>query len=207
MLVATTETVAGHCVHQALGQCFGVVVRSRGLGGNIMAGLRSIVGGDITEYTQMLEAARCHAADRLVRNPTMMGANAILMMRFDASEISQTMREIAACGTAVGAKLRRNNSMLRAIALLFGLALLGFGGGLALHLRTLFPALVPSGAGALILFGMLFECHRTRRLGHASPGPGWTDTGERFRDPETGALVAVFFHAGSGERRHVRLRP
>jgi len=46
MLVATTEGVAGHHVRQTLGQCFGVVVRSRGLGGNIMAGLRSIVGGE-----------------------------------------------------------------------------------------------------------------------------------------------------------------
>ena len=65
------------------GQCFGVVVRSRGLGGNIMAGLRSIVGGEIHEYTQLLEEARRHAVDRLVRNATEMGANAVLMMRFE----------------------------------------------------------------------------------------------------------------------------
>jgi len=97
--------------------------------------------------------------------------------------------------------------MLRAITLLFGLALLGFGGGLALHFGTLFPALVPAGAGALILLGTLFERHRYRPLGDAPPGPGWTDTGERFRDPETDAPVAVFFHARSGERRYVRLRP
>jgi hypothetical protein len=97
--------------------------------------------------------------------------------------------------------------MVRAITLLFGLALLGLGGGLALHLGTLFPALVPGGAGALILLGMLFGRHRTRRLGDAPPGPGWTDTGERFRDPETDAPVAVFLHAQSGERRYVRLRP
>ncbi|HEY1259502.1 MAG TPA: heavy metal-binding domain-containing protein [Stellaceae bacterium] len=51
MLVVTTETVAGHRVSEIKGQCFGVVVRSRGLGGNIMAGLRSIVGGEIHEYT------------------------------------------------------------------------------------------------------------------------------------------------------------
>lgn len=101
MLVATTETVAGHTVRQTLGQCFGVVVRSRGLGGNIMAGLRSIIGGEITEYTQMLEEARRHAVDRLIQNATLMGANAILMMRFDSSEIGQTMSEIVAYGTAV----------------------------------------------------------------------------------------------------------
>jgi uncharacterized protein YbjQ (UPF0145 family) len=88
-------------VRQTLGQCFGVTVRSRGLGGNIMAGLRSIVGGEITEYTQMLEEARRHAVDRMVQNATLMGANAILMMRFDSSEIGQTMSEIVAYGTAV----------------------------------------------------------------------------------------------------------
>jgi uncharacterized protein YbjQ (UPF0145 family) len=101
MLVATTETVAGQVVRQTLGQCFGVTVRSRGVGGNIMAGLRSIVGGEINEYTQMLEEARRHAVDRMVQNATMMGANGIVMMRFDSSEIGQTMSEIVAYGTAV----------------------------------------------------------------------------------------------------------
>jgi uncharacterized protein YbjQ (UPF0145 family) len=100
MLVVTTETVAGHRVSEVKGQCFGVVVRSRGLGGNIMAGLRSIVGGEIDEYTQLLEEARRHAVDRLVRNATEMGANAVLMMRFDSAEIGQTMSEIVAYGTA-----------------------------------------------------------------------------------------------------------
>ncbi len=54
MLVVTTENIAHYRVVEVKGQCFGVVVRSRGLGGNIMAGLRSIVGGEITEYTQLL---------------------------------------------------------------------------------------------------------------------------------------------------------
>jgi uncharacterized protein YbjQ (UPF0145 family) len=101
MLVATTENVAGYRTKQTLGQVFGVVVRSRGLGGNIMAGLRSIVGGEIHEYTQLLEEARRHAVDRLVKNATVMGANGIIMMRFDSAEIGQTMSEIVAYGTAV----------------------------------------------------------------------------------------------------------
>jgi uncharacterized protein YbjQ (UPF0145 family) len=101
MLVVTTENVAGQKVRQTLGQCFGVVVRSRGIGGNIMAGLRSIVGGEIVEYTKMLEDARRHAIDRLVANATLMGANAIIMLRFDSSEIGQSMSEIVAYGTAV----------------------------------------------------------------------------------------------------------
>lgn len=74
---------------------------SRGLGGNTMAGLRSIVGGEIHEYTQLLEEARRHAVDRLVANATLMGANAIVMMRFDSAEIGQTMSEIVSYGTAV----------------------------------------------------------------------------------------------------------
>jgi uncharacterized protein YbjQ (UPF0145 family) len=100
MIIATTESIAGHRTVTTLGQVFGVVVRSRGIGGNIMAGLRSIVGGEINEYTQMLEEARRHATDRMVANATAMGANAILMMRFDSSEIGQTMSEIVAYGTA-----------------------------------------------------------------------------------------------------------
>jgi uncharacterized protein YbjQ (UPF0145 family) len=100
MLIVTTETVAGYQVTEVKGQCFGVVVRSRGLGGNLMAGLRSIVGGEIHEYTQMLEEARRHALDRLVENAALMGANAVLVMRFDSSEIGETMSEIVAYGTA-----------------------------------------------------------------------------------------------------------
>jgi uncharacterized protein YbjQ (UPF0145 family) len=86
---------------QTLGQVFGVIVRSRGLGGNIMAGLRSIVGGEIHEYTQLLEQSRRQAIDRMVTNATAMGANAVVMMRFDSSEMGQTMSEIVAYGTAV----------------------------------------------------------------------------------------------------------
>jgi uncharacterized protein YbjQ (UPF0145 family) len=100
MLVVTTENVPGHRVIEIKGQCFGVVVRSRGLGGNIMAGLRSIVGGEIHEYTQLLEEARRHAIDRLVENAALMDANAVLMMRFDSAEIGETMSEIVAYGTA-----------------------------------------------------------------------------------------------------------
>ena len=101
MIVTTTENVRGQRVKQVLGQVFGVVVRSRGLGGNIGAGLRSIVGGEIHEYTQLLEETRKQAIDRMVRNATAMGGNAIVMMRFDSSEIGQTMSEIVAYGTAV----------------------------------------------------------------------------------------------------------
>jgi uncharacterized protein YbjQ (UPF0145 family) len=101
MLVTTTENVAGRKVIEVKGQVFGVVVRSRGLGGNVMAGLRTVFGGEILEYTSMVEEARRHAIDRMVANATAMGANAIVMMRFDGSEIGQMMSEVVAYGTAV----------------------------------------------------------------------------------------------------------
>lgn len=101
MLVVTTENIKGFKVTDVKGQVFGVVVRSRGLGGNIMAWLRSLVGGEIHENTSLLEDTRKQAIDRLVENAKAMGANAVVMMRFDSSEIGQTMSEIVAYGTAV----------------------------------------------------------------------------------------------------------
>ena len=101
MLVTTTENVPGYRRTKTLGQVFGLVVRSRGVGGNILAGLRSIVGGEINEYTQLLEETRRQAVDRMVKNANAMGGNAVVMMRFDSSEIGQIMSEIVAYGTAV----------------------------------------------------------------------------------------------------------
>jgi len=101
MIVTTTENVAGHQVTEALGQVFGVVVRSRGLGGNLAAGIRSIFGGEIKEFTSLIEDTRRHAIDRLVQNATLMGADAVVMMRFDSGSIGQVMNEVVAYGTAV----------------------------------------------------------------------------------------------------------
>ena len=101
MIVATTENIAGHRITETIGQVFGVVVRSRGLGGNVMAGLRSIAGGEIKEYTALVEDTRRHAIDRLVMNAQLMEADAVVMMRFDSGEIGQTMNEVVAYGTAV----------------------------------------------------------------------------------------------------------
>ena len=101
MIVATTPYLAGHRVTETKGQVFGLVVRSRGLAGNFTAGLRSLVGGEIHEYTQLLEDTRRQAIDRLVQNATLMGANAVISMRFDSTELASTMSEIVAYGTAV----------------------------------------------------------------------------------------------------------
>src|SRR5688572_2707467 len=101
MLIATAPYIAGWRVVETRGHVFGLVVRSRGLGGNIMAGLRSIGGGEITEYTSLLEDTRRQAVDRMVQNATLMGANAVISMRFDSSGLANTMSEIVAYGTAV----------------------------------------------------------------------------------------------------------
>jgi uncharacterized protein YbjQ (UPF0145 family) len=101
MLITTAPFIGGWRVQESKGHVFGLVVRSRGIGGNIMAGLRSIGGGEIHEYTSLLEDTRRQAIDRMVQNATMMGANAIISMRFDSSELANTMSEIVAYGTAV----------------------------------------------------------------------------------------------------------
>ena len=101
MIIATTPYVAGFRVGETKGHVFGLVVRSRGLAGNLAAGLRSLVGGEIHEYTSLLEDTRRQAIDRMVQNATMMGANAVLSMRFDSSEMGTSMSEIVAYGTAV----------------------------------------------------------------------------------------------------------
>jgi len=80
---------------------YGITVRSRGLGGNLMAGLRSIGGGEINEYTEMAHQARQQALDRLADHAKGMGANAVISVMFDSTEIGNTMDEIIAFGTAV----------------------------------------------------------------------------------------------------------
>ncbi|HXI46167.1 MAG TPA: heavy metal-binding domain-containing protein [Candidatus Acidoferrales bacterium] len=101
MIVATTPFIAGHRIVETKGQVFGLVVRSRGFSGNLIAGLRSLGGGEIKEYTSLLEDTRRQALDRLVKNATLMGGNAVVSMRFDSSEMATTMTEIVAYGTAV----------------------------------------------------------------------------------------------------------
>jgi uncharacterized protein YbjQ (UPF0145 family) len=101
MIVSTAPFIAGHRIIETKGMTFGLVVRSRGFSGNLIAGLRSLGGGEIHEYTELLEDTRRQALDRLVKNATLMGGNAVVSMRFDSSEIANTMSEIVAYGTAV----------------------------------------------------------------------------------------------------------
>ena len=101
MIIATTPSspAAGSARRRA--RSSGSSSAAAGLAGNLAAGLRSLVGGEIHEYTELLEDTRRQALDRMVQNATLMGANAVLSMRFDSSEIGQTMSEIVAYGTAV----------------------------------------------------------------------------------------------------------
>jgi uncharacterized protein YbjQ (UPF0145 family) len=100
MIVTTTENVPEAEVVTTLGQVFGLTVRSRSLGGNIAAFLKSLIGGEIRSYVKLNEDARRQAIDRMVQNAAAMGANAVTMMRFDSTEMGRNMSEIVAYGTA-----------------------------------------------------------------------------------------------------------
>lgn len=101
IIVTTTEHIPGARVVRTLGQVFGLTVRSRSLGGNIAAGLKSLAGGEISSYVKLNEDARRQALDRMISNAAAMGANAVCMMRFDSTEMAKSMSEIVAYGTAV----------------------------------------------------------------------------------------------------------
>jgi uncharacterized protein YbjQ (UPF0145 family) len=100
MIVTTTENIPETRVVKTLGQVFGLTVRSRSLGGNIAAALKSLVGGEVRSYVKLNEDARRQALDRMVANAAAMGANAVTMMRFDSSGMGRSMSEIVAYGTA-----------------------------------------------------------------------------------------------------------
>jgi uncharacterized protein YbjQ (UPF0145 family) len=101
IILVTTNYVPGMKITKLIGTIFGITVRSRGLGGNIMAGLRSLAGGEIKEYTKMLGDARNMAMERLRETADQVGANAVVDVRFDTSEVGNVMNEIVAYGTAV----------------------------------------------------------------------------------------------------------
>ena len=100
-MLLTSNYAAGYRVDKVLGMVYGITVRSRGLGGNIVAGLRTIAGGEIKEYTELAKQARQEALDRLSDHAKSMGANAVLSVMFDSTEMAASMEEIIAFGTAV----------------------------------------------------------------------------------------------------------
>ena len=100
-LTSTTFDIPGWEVQRSLGTCFGLIVRSMGFAKGLGAGLKALAGGEVGQYTQLLEDSRRHAMDRMIENARLLGANAVVGMRFDSSEIGQSLTEIVAYGTAV----------------------------------------------------------------------------------------------------------
>ncbi len=104
MLITTTNDVSGYAVQEVFGEVFGLTVRSRHIGSQIGASVKSIFGGELGGMTKMLSEGREEAIRRLVAEAELKGANAILAMRFDTSELGATWTEICAYGTAVRIK-------------------------------------------------------------------------------------------------------
>jgi uncharacterized protein YbjQ (UPF0145 family) len=101
MLITTGNDFPDHQIERTLGEVFGLTVRSRNVGSQIGAGLKSLFGGELQGMTAMLAQGREQAIQRLVDEATRRGGNAIIAMRFDTSELGSTWTEICAYGTAV----------------------------------------------------------------------------------------------------------
>ncbi len=101
MIVATSETIAGHRIVKTLGLVRGNTVRARHVGKDIMAGLRTIVGGEIHEYAKLIAESREQTIDRMVAEAHSLGANAVVAARFTTSVIVNGAAELLAVGTAV----------------------------------------------------------------------------------------------------------
>jgi|SRR4051794_8183017 len=99
--ITTANELPGAVIRENLGVSFGLIVRSMGFAKGFTAGIKALRAGEVSEYTEVLEDSRRHAIDRMVQNAQLLGANAIVGMRFDTSEIGQQLTEIVAYGTAV----------------------------------------------------------------------------------------------------------
>jgi uncharacterized protein YbjQ (UPF0145 family) len=99
--VTTALELPGMTVKQNLGVSFGLVVRSMGFTRGIGAAIKALQQGEVRQYTELLEDSRRHAMDRMIENARLLGANAVVSMRFDSSEIGQQLTEIVAYGSAV----------------------------------------------------------------------------------------------------------
>src|SRR5215475_9986987 len=102
--VTSAFTLPGKNIDADLGVAFGLVVRSMGLTKSLGAGFTALRQGEVTQYTALLEDSRRHAVDRMIDNARLLGANAVIAMRFDSSAIGQQLTAIVAYGTAVTAR-------------------------------------------------------------------------------------------------------
>ncbi len=101
MLVTTSTHLEGYRIIEHLGVVRGIVVRSRSIFGNIAGGLETLLGGNITIYTELCEKTRKEAYELMIQHAEEFGANAIINMRYDANEVLQGVTEVLAYGTAV----------------------------------------------------------------------------------------------------------
>jgi uncharacterized protein YbjQ (UPF0145 family) len=101
VIITTTESICGKRVTKTLGLVRGNSVRARNIGRDIMALMRNVVGGEVPEYTKLIAEAREQALDRMVEQATELGADAVLCVRFQTTEMMQTAAELMAYGTAV----------------------------------------------------------------------------------------------------------
>lgn len=99
--ISTANNIPGYEILETKGFVYGLTVRSRGVGGQISAGVRSLFGGEIKEYVKMMEDTREEALQRMLEHAREMGANGIIAARYDSNDISDVMQEILAYGTAV----------------------------------------------------------------------------------------------------------
>jgi uncharacterized protein YbjQ (UPF0145 family) len=105
MLITTTNEIAGYEVEEILGEVMGLTVRSRNVGSQIGAGLKSLIGGELAGMTKALTDSRNQVIERMVAEAEEKGANAVLAMRFDTSDMGGNWTEICAYGTA--ARIRK----------------------------------------------------------------------------------------------------
>ncbi|MCR1897606.1 YbjQ family protein [Irregularibacter muris] len=101
MIIVTTETVPNRKIVEVYGIVRGNIIHSKHIGKDIMAGFRTIVGGEIKEYTEMMSEARDIAIQRMIEDAEKMGANAIVNVRFVTASVMQSAAELMAYGTAV----------------------------------------------------------------------------------------------------------
>ena len=101
MLLSTTDEIAGKKIVKHLGLVRGNTIRARSVGRDILAGLRNIVGGEVTEYTKLMAESREQAMDRMIEHAQQLGGNAIVGLRFSTSEVMTHAAEILVYGTAV----------------------------------------------------------------------------------------------------------
>ena len=164
---------------QTLGMVYGVIVRSAGLGRNIIAFFKNLAGGEVRQYTRLVEDSRRHALDRMIENAKVIGADGIVSMRFDSSEMGRSMTEIVAYGTAV---------RLRATA--------DRGGSEKLNGFVWLAIIVA-------LVGFAIGSFFVRRHGESErPRPGWQRTDEVFKDPGSDRTMRVWLDE-AGQRHYV----